>query len=132
PRACHLTYPEYVKYLQYASVKRAASMDPTDQFARTFASFWQQPSPQRMPEILHPDIVLIQPLSAPMYGLAAAQDEFQRIFQWLPDLTATVDRWRGEGDTLFVEFRLHATLGSERIEWPVIDRFLLRDGKAVE
>ncbi|AMC50236.1 hypothetical protein RN06_1783 [Mycobacterium tuberculosis variant bovis BCG] len=33
---------------------------------------------------------------------------------------------------VFIEFRLIARLGSEVVEWPVVDRFLLRGDKAVE
>lgn len=107
-------------------------MSDTDRFALAFADFWKHPTPERMADILHPEVVLLQPLAAPMHGLAAAQDEFRRLWGWLPDLQAEVDRWRGEGDLLFIEFRLRARLGSEQIEWPVIDRFHLREGKAVE
>jgi len=34
---------------------------------------------------------------------------------------------------VFIEFRLRATIGGRPFEWPVVDRFLLReDGMAVE
>ena len=107
-------------------------MSNTDRFVAAFADFWRRPAPERMPEILHADIVLLQPLAAPMLGIEAAQAEFRRLWHFLPDLQAKVDRWRGEGELLFVEFRLCAHMAGEYVEWPVIDRFLLRDGKAVE
>lgn len=107
-------------------------MSDTDVFARAFADFWKHPSPERMVELLHKDVLLLQPLAAPMQGIAAAQDEFRRLWQWLPDLHAEVDRWRGEGDLLYIEFRLRAHLGRELVEWPVVDRFCLRGTKAVE
>ena len=45
----------------------------------------------------------------------------------------TADRWSGAGNVLFIEFRLRATIGGRPFEWPVVDRFVLRDdGKAVE
>ncbi len=67
-----------------------------------------------------------------MHGLAAAQREFTRILGWLPDLHGTVDRWDRAGDVVFIEFRLAARIGDEDVEWPAIDRFVLRDDKAVE
>jgi hypothetical protein len=101
-------------------------------FVRGFAEFWSAPTPEKMGALLTPDVVLIQPLSAPMTGLAAAQAEFGKLFAWLPDLRATVDAWGANGDALFIEFRLHATVGGRRVEWPVVDRFVLRGDKAAK
>ncbi|MFC6881445.1 MULTISPECIES: nuclear transport factor 2 family protein [Actinomadura] len=107
-------------------------MQDAEQFVADFIDFWNDPSPQRIPEILHPDVVLTQPLAAPMRGIAAVQEEFRRIWRFLPDLHVQVDRWRGDGDVLFIELRLRAHAGGELVEWPGIDRFVLRDGKAVQ
>lgn len=103
-----------------------------DVFVDRFVDFWRAPSPERIPEILHDDVVLTQPLAAPMVGIEAAQEEFGRIWQWLPDLRATVDRWRGSDAVVFIEFRLHARVGSAVIEWPNVDRMVLRGVKAME
>jgi len=105
--------------------------DPEDFVAR-FADFWTNPSPQRLPELLHPDVVLVQPLAAPMIGIQAAQADFQRIWSCLPDLRAQVDRWCGDGPALFIEFRLRARIGGDVIEWPAVNRLVLDDGKAIE
>ena len=66
-----------------------------------------------------------------MYGIEAAKAEFARIWNWLPDLRASIDRWSGQDDVVFVEFRLHAHVGGDTIEWPNVDRFFLRGDKAV-
>ena len=105
-------------------------VDVAEEFVKRFADFWADPSPEKMSALLTPDVVLIQPLSAPMHGLEAAQAEFRKLFAWLPDLRATVDGWGGNGSNLFIEFRLHATVGGRRLEWPVVDRFVLRGDKA--
>ncbi|MFB7873769.1 nuclear transport factor 2 family protein [Nocardia sp. NPDC056064] len=103
-----------------------------EQFVANFIDFWDRPSVARIPEILHPDVVLTQPLSPPMYGIVAAQREFAQIWRLLPDLRAEIDRWRGDDDIVFIEFRLFAHIGRHRIEWPNIDRMILRDGKAIQ
>jgi ketosteroid isomerase-like protein len=103
-----------------------------EEFVSQFAEFWRNPSPQRLSELLHEDVVLVQPLAAPMVGIRAAQAEFQRIWCCLPDLRAHVDRWCGGADVVFIEFRLHARIGSTSIEWPNVNRLTLRDGKATE
>ncbi len=106
-------------------------MSEAEQFVGKFIDFWRDPSTQRISEILHSDVVLTQPLAAPMRGIEAAREEFQRIWHLFPDLRAQVDRWRGDSEVLFIEFRLRATVGRERIEWPNIDRFVLNEGKAL-
>jgi SnoaL-like protein len=104
--------------------------DSAQAFVRRFAEFWSDPSPQKMGGLLTPDVVLIQPLAPPMHGLAAAESEFGKLFAWLPDLRATVDGWGSNGAEIFIAFRLHATIAGERIEWPVVDRFVMRAEKA--
>ncbi|OBI17720.1 hypothetical protein A5712_23335 [Mycobacterium sp. E2327] len=103
-----------------------------EEFVTKFADFWHDPSPQRLPELLHPNVVLVQPLVGRMIGIEAAQAEFQRIWCCLPDLRGGVDRWCGDGDLLFIEFRLHARIGGRIIEWPNVNRLVLHDGKAIE
>jgi hypothetical protein len=103
-----------------------------DQFVARFADFWKAPSPQRLPELLDPEVVLVQPLAATMYGIEAAQAEFHRFCHCLPDLRGGVDRWCGEAGLVFIELRLQARVGREAIEWPAVNRLVLRDGKAVE
>jgi ketosteroid isomerase-like protein len=107
-------------------------VDPLAEFVAGFSDFWRSPTPERLGELLADDVVLTQPLSAPMRGLAAAQAEFGRILAWLPDLRAEVDAWSGTGDTVFIEFRLRARIGGRPTEWPAVDRFRLRGAKAVE
>jgi hypothetical protein len=101
-------------------------------FVNKFADFWNSPSPQRLPELLHPDVVLVQPLAAPMIGIQAAQAEFHRFYCCLPDLCAQVDHWCGDGNLVFIEFRLHARIGGEVIDWPNVNRLMLHEGKAIE
>jgi ketosteroid isomerase-like protein len=103
-----------------------------EEFVTKFADFWDDPSPQRLPELLHPNVVLVQPLARPMIGTKAAQAEFQRFLCCLPDLRGRVDRWCGDDDLVFIEFRLHARIGRKDIDWPNVNRLVLRDGKAIE
>jgi ketosteroid isomerase-like protein len=105
--------------------------DP-EQFVTKFADFWNSPSPQGLPELLHPDVVLVQPLVPRMVGIEAAQAQFERFWYCLPDLRGDVDHWCGDGDLVFIEFRLRARIGGSLIEWPNVNRLHLRDGKGVE
>jgi ketosteroid isomerase-like protein len=105
-------------------------MDSAERFAASFREFWRAPSPEGMRALLSEDVVLVQPLSAPLHGIESVVAEFRRIFAWLPDLHGEVDAFRGAGDTLFIAFRLRASLGGRTLEWPVVDHFTLRGDRA--
>ncbi len=103
-----------------------------EQFVTRFADFWRHPSPQGLSNLLHPDVVLVQPLAPRTVGLQAAQARFHRFCCSLPGLTADIDHWSGDNDIVFIEFRLRASLGPDVLEWPNVNRLRLRDGKAIE
>jgi hypothetical protein len=103
-----------------------------EQFVTKFADFWDNPSPQRLPELLHPDVVLLQPLGPRTVGIEAAQAQFHRFFSCLPGLRADVDHWCGDKDLVFIEFRLRANLGHDRLEWPNVNRVRLCGGRGIE
>jgi SnoaL-like protein len=107
--------------------------DPAGFVAR-FADGWSGPYPERLLALLHPGVRLIQPLSAPITGCAAAERElFEPLFRFLPDLRLAVARWSAEGDVLFIEWTASATLGTGNLRWSGVDRFLLgTDGTALE
>ncbi|PRC44077.1 nuclear transport factor 2 family protein [Mycobacterium sp. ITM-2017-0098] len=101
-------------------------------FVDRFADFWGAPSPARLPELLHADVVLRQPLAPPTTGLVQAQRQFERFCRCLPELRAQVDHWSGTGDVVFIEFTLHAAFGRDVLEWPTVNRLVLDGAKAIE
>lgn len=101
-------------------------------FVDAFVDFWREPSPERLPEILHSDVVLLQPLAPPLVGIDAAQAEFAATWAWIPDLRARVERWHGDAASVFIELRLSATWGARSLEWSCVDRLLLRGGRATQ
>jgi hypothetical protein len=109
----------------------SAPSDPAE-FVAKFVDFWNNPSPQRLPELLAPEVVLTQPLAAPMIGIQAAQAEFRRFCCCLPDLRGEVDQWCGDGNLIFIEFRLQTRVRGDVIEWRNVNRVVLHEGKAIE
>lgn len=103
-----------------------------EQFVTAFTDFWDNPSSQRLPELLHPDVVLVQPLAPRTVGIEAAQAQFERFFSCLPGLRGDVDHWCGDNDVMFIEFRLCAKLRRDKFEWPNVNRLRLREGKGIE
>jgi hypothetical protein len=103
-----------------------------EQFVAKFADFWKHPTPQRLPELLHSDVVLVQPLAPRAVGIDAAQAQFHGFLSCLPGLHADVEHWCGHDDIVFIEFRLRATVGGDLLDWPNVNRLRLRDGKGIE
>ncbi len=101
-------------------------------FVERFQAYWSNPDPADLRDILTDDVRLVQPLAPPAQGIDAAIASFRRLFARFPDLRATVDRWRGDDDCVFIEFRLRTTLAGRVLEWPAVDRFTLRGDKASE
>jgi SnoaL-like domain len=85
-------------------VRSVDTTSDAEEFVAKFADFWKTPSPQRLPELLHPDVVLVQPLAPRTVGIEAAQQQFQRFCSCLPGLSADVDHWCGDKDMVFIEF----------------------------
>jgi hypothetical protein len=95
-------------------------------FVARFAHWWSAPDPQRLGELLAPDIELVQPLLPNARGLDEAKRTFARLLAAIPDLRATVHAWAENEDLVFIDFTLHGS----GLEWRAIDRFTVEDGLA--
>ena len=111
---------------------RDASTTGAAEFVAAFADAWAQPTPDRLLALLHPDVRLFAPLTAPTVGLESARDEFRRVFELFPDLHGQVHRWSAAGDLVFIEFTLLGTFEGRPLQWHAVDRFLLADGRGLE
>lgn len=109
--------------------------DTSRRFVDTFIAFWEAPA-ERLAlfrDIASPDIVLRAPGLRSTRGIDAGIAAFERTLAAMPDLTARVHRVASSDDgALFIEMTFSATLGRRRVEWRNVDRFVLRDGLAVE
>jgi ketosteroid isomerase-like protein len=95
--------------------------------ARDAESFFRHFGPR-----MHPDTVLIQPIARPARGPGALRELFGPLFKAIPDLTGTLRRWGQTDDGVFIELTLCGHLGSRPVEWTVVDRIILEDGKIRE
>ena len=106
---------------------------PAADFVRRFQEFWSSPLPERLDALLSPHVVLVSPMMAPTTTLQGAKAGWANLLTLIPDLSNEVHRWGASEDGVFIEFTLSGTVGSERISWQVIDRFILgEDGLATE
>ncbi|HZR82235.1 MAG TPA: nuclear transport factor 2 family protein [Candidatus Binatia bacterium] len=106
----------------------AATSDELASVAERFARAWASPDVDRFAELLHPDVLLLQPVTRPIRGREAARAEFARLLAWLPDLCGTVDRTAIDGDTLLLAWRLRFGLGGRPYELRIVDRIVVADG----
>jgi hypothetical protein len=93
-----------------------------------FARAWANPSLECFMELLHPDVLLLQPVTKPIRGREAARGEFARLLSWLPDLHGTVDRSAIDGELALIAWRLAFTLGRDPAELRIVDRIVVADG----
>ena len=101
-------------------------------FVRRFDEAWSTSSADALVEVLADDVVLRQPLMPEIVGKAAAHAAFTRLFRFFPGLAVTVHGWAAREDVVFIDFTLRGEIGGRPLSWPVVDRFVVRDGLAAE
>jgi len=113
-------------------VDQVAGKPDAADFVRRFEEAWAKSNADAIIDVLAADVVLRQPLMPEIVGRDAAHEAFERLFRSFPGLTATVHGWAAAGDVVYIDFTLHGEVGGRPLSWPAIDRFVVRDGLAVE
>jgi ketosteroid isomerase-like protein len=93
-----------------------------------FSAAWAHPDLDRFMALLHPDVLLLQPVTKPIRGRAAARAEFAKLLGWLADLRGTVDHTAATGNVALIAWRLAFTLGGKPYELRIVDRLVIEDG----
>jgi len=106
-------------------------------FAEQFAAGWAAGGPadrfvEHFARLSAPQLLLIQPLSPPLRGLAGLRTMAEQLFEAMPDLRGEVIRWGPSEDGVLIELTLRGTLAGQPMEWTVVDRIVLRNGLMVE
>ena len=97
-----------------------------------FAQEWQNPRPDRLADLMHPDTQnLIPPMTKP--GNRQEIVEFFRTqLTRVPDFKLEVVRWAPTGDSVMIEWEATARIRETPLTWRGIDRVSLRDGRTYE
>ena len=111
---------------------RTVSDADTREVVAGFARAWAEPHLDRFLALLHPEVTLLQPVTKPIRGRAAARTEFARLLAWLPDLRGTVDRTATDGDVALIAWRLAFGLGGRPYELRIVDRLVVADRLILE
>jgi SnoaL-like protein len=104
----------------------------TQNFVEGFARGWSNPEPDGFSALFTPEVRLVAPLLPVTNGIPAAEKAFRRTFAVFHGMRGTVHDWAPHPDGVFIEFTLSASFGGQPVSWRGVDRFLLRQGKAVE
>jgi SnoaL-like domain len=100
--------------------------DPAE-FVRRFQRAWDGEGLEFHTELWTEGIELHQPLLGSLYGPEECQRGFSKLFVLSPDLTTTVDDWRGDSDSLYIAFTFSTIFGGAELRWPAVDRFRLSE-----
>jgi ketosteroid isomerase-like protein len=93
-----------------------------------FTAAWANPRLDSFIALLHPDVVLLQPVTKPIIGREAARAEFTRLLAWLPDLRGVIDHSAIDGNVALIAWRLAFGLGGRPYELRIVDRLVVLDG----
>lgn len=109
--------------------ERAGEVGEAEDFVERFGKTWADPTPERLNELVHSDAVLVQPIEPVVRGHAEAAAFWRRLFALIPDLRGEVVSWGHRNGVVYIEARMHGTLGGRPIEWITLDRIHLDAGK---
>jgi hypothetical protein len=105
-------------------------------YVEVFAEGWRAPTDadalaDHFEPWLDPQFRFNQPLvGGTLVGVQAFREHFARTtFELLSDIRVTVESWAANGETLFIEVRIEANVGSRAVTLRACDRFILRDGR---
>jgi hypothetical protein len=106
----------------------AGGADAVRRVIAEFTGAWAAPRVDRFVALLHPDVTLLQPVTAPIRGRDAARAEFAKLLAWLPDLCGTVDHAAVDRDVALIAWRLRFGLGGAPYALRIVDRIVVADG----
>ena len=107
--------------------------DLVDAFLERWADVWRQPTPERINDLLAPDVRLVQPLDGELHGLEETLGMWRRLFRTIPDLRAQVLTSATSDRYVWIELRMYGTLEGKPVEWFVANRVeLASDGRVSE
>jgi hypothetical protein len=97
-------------------------------FVEKFIAAWSDPSVEKLQEVTHDDVVLVQPMMPRMVGRDAAREGFGRLLALFPEIHGEVLRWSAEDNLVMIEMRMTVPAGSRPLAWDLVDRIELEGG----
>jgi hypothetical protein len=107
-------------------------MTDAEKFVDRFSEVWTAPQPEQFASLWAPEGRLLHPGMEESIGQDEIPDYMRRLTSIAPDISLRVERWAARDDFVLIEWTLSASLGEEKIEWTGVDRFTLREDRAIE
>ena len=100
-------------------------------FYERFQSFWAAPTGPRVAEIIAPDAT-IHFTGAGTFSGAEYIDVMAGMLASMVDMSVTPLDCAGNGDRLYIAWETSAVIDGTPRKWVGVDRFLIRNGMAIE
>ncbi len=114
------------------AIDPAASLATEHQeFYERFKSFWAAPTGPRVAELIAPDAT-IHFTGAGTFSGAEYVNVMSEMLASMVDMTVTPLDCAGNGDRLYIAWKASASINGERRTWMGVDRFLIKNGMAIE
>lgn len=100
-------------------------------FVERFRQVWAKPRPDAFATLVTPDAVAAWPGAEPIRGLDYPE-HIAGLLAVAPDLRLEVTEHASAAEVTFISWQASATVNGYPLEWTGIDRFRVRNGRAVE
>ncbi|HEY2708073.1 MAG TPA: nuclear transport factor 2 family protein [Caulobacteraceae bacterium] len=111
---------------------REATQAIYESFVLPYAQNWTQPDPQRFKDFYAADARMIGPEFEHPIGRGDLADFYAAHIAAHPGVQRRLETWATAKDVLFLQWTATHDVGGVMLELPVVDRFLLQGGRAVE
>lgn len=107
-------------------------MTDAERFMQHYMEVWPSFDADRLDLAIDPEATIHHSgMATPIRG-ADEPDYVRGIKSLMPDIGLEVASWAANGDVVFVEYRMSATLAGRSLSWTGIGRFRLRGERAVD
>lgn len=107
-------------------------MTDAERFMQRYMEVWPSFDADRLDEAIDPEATIHHSgMTAPIRGVDEP-DYVRGIKSLMPDIGLEVVSWAADGDVVFVEYRMSATLAGRSLSWTGIGRFKLRGERAID
>jgi len=107
-------------------------MTDAERFMQHYLEVWPGFDADRLDEAIDPEATIHHSgMPAPIRG-KDEPDYVRGIKALMPDVGLEVANWAANGDIVFVEYRMSATLAGRPLRWTGIGRFKLRGERAID
>ncbi|HEX6687957.1 MAG TPA: nuclear transport factor 2 family protein [Solirubrobacterales bacterium] len=107
-------------------------MTNAERFMQHYLEVWPNFEADRLDEAIDPEATIHHSGMSTSIRGADEPDYVRGIKSLMPDIGLEVANWAANGDLVFIEYRMSATLAGRSLRWTGIGRFRLRGERAID